>query len=68
MSLEDTLNSMRMPTAVNLRCCGPNHCGRILGDKIENNTINAPRYCMGDSCMAWKWRTEERGYCGLASK
>lgn len=24
--------------------------------------------CAGSSCMAWRWYSSDRGYCGLAGK
>jgi len=25
-------------------------------------------YCKADSCMAWRWATDDSGYCGEAGK
>jgi len=35
------------------RCCGPNGCGR-LQDDLSGSPDNAPRYCIGSACMAWR--------------
>lgn len=40
--------------AENTRCCGPNGCGESRDD-MKGSPDNAPRFCIGSSCMAWRW-------------
>jgi len=43
------------------RCCGPNGCGEVRDD-MRGLPDNAPRYCIGSACMAWRWELTDRGH------
>ena len=70
-------------SARDMRCCGPEHCGRMAGIGEAPNRVE--RRCIGWQCMAWRvaspdlvgpsrsmrFKADDHlnyGYCGLAGE